>query len=119
MKRETNVKRNLYESKQINSVFRLDETYIAFRTDRPDSLDRTMVGNEGVDLRQMADTHRGRTFELRGIRNENDMPGVGHDGLRHLHLTEVEVQKRTVLIDRRHADNRKIDLELRSEEHTS
>src|SRR5690606_1949817 len=94
---------------------RLHETHIAFKTDRADVVERAAVGDEGMDLREMADPHGCGPFELGRIGNQDDVTRIGDDRLGHLHLAIVEVEQRPVLVDGRRPDDRVIHLELADE----
>ena len=59
--------------------------------------DVATVGDEGVDLRQMADAHRGCALELGLVGDQDDVPCIGDDRLRHLDLTEIEVEQGAVM----------------------
>ena len=61
----------------------LDQADILLLADVPHVFDGTNIGNKGVDLGDMANPHRRRTLELGRIGNENDVTGIGDDGLRH------------------------------------
>ncbi len=73
------------------------------------------VGDEAVDLAEMRDADGRRPVELGRVRDEDHMTGVGDDRLRHFHFAIVEVEQRAVGVDRRSADDSKIDLELPDE----
>ena len=77
--------------------------------------DVAAIGDEGVDLREMADAHRRRALELGRVGDEDDVPGIGDDRLRDLHLAKIEIEQRAVMVDRRGADDRVVDLELPDE----
>src|SRR5262245_26660115 len=78
-------------------------------------LRRILIGYEGVDLANMADTHRRGAGEFHRIRDKDHPAGIGDDRLGGAHLAIVEIEKGAVIIDRRHADHRIVDLELANE----
>ena len=49
------------------------------------------------------------------VGDQHDLAGILDDRLRHPHLAIVEVEQRPVLVDRRGADHRVVDLELADE----
>src|SRR3954468_3019497 len=73
------------------------------------------VGDEGIDLREVADPDRRGALELGCVGNQDDLAGIGDDGLRHLHLAKVEIEQRAVMVDGRSSDHRVVDLELLDE----
>lgn len=97
------------------SAVRFDQFHIIFEAEIADRRHRTAIGDEGMNLGKLTDPDRRGTFELRRIGNENDMPGIGDDGLGDLHFAKIIVKKRAIDIDRRRADHGVIDLELADE----
>src|SRR5690606_39569616 len=59
----TNVKRSLSQQLRASG---LHQFRLGIAADGPYRLDRTAIGDEGVDLAEMADAHRRRALELRG-----------------------------------------------------
>ena len=76
---------------------------------------RRRIGHEIVELRDVADAHRGGPFELHAVGNQDRLARAVHDRLGDLDLAVVEVEQRAVLVDRRGADDGVIDLELADE----
>lgn len=70
------------------------------------------VGDEDVDIAQMADAHRCGALELGTVGDEQALPGVLDDRLRDADLAVIEVEECTLLVDGGGADHRIIDLEL-------
>src|SRR5690606_9820154 len=99
----------------ISSAGGFDQFHFRFGADLANAWNLAAIGDERVDLRKMADADRRRALEFRFVGNEDDVPRIGYDGLRHLHLTEVEIQQCAVMIDRGGADHRIVDLELAEE----
>src|SRR5262245_21754478 len=93
----------------------LYQIYLAILADAPHGRDVAAVSDESVDLAEMADAHGCGPLELGGIRDEDHLPGIGDDCLRHLHLAEIEIEQRAVMVDGRGADDGVVDLELLDE----
>ena len=93
----------------------LDQPNILLLADIADVFDGTNIGNEGVNLGYMADPDRRGALEFGQIRHEDDVPGIGYNRLRDFHFAIIEIQKRTIVIDRGRTDNRVIHLELANE----
>ena len=60
----------------------------------------------------MADPDRRRAGELHGVGDQDDVPGIGDDGLGGADLAVVEIEQRAVVVDGRDADHGIVDLEL-------
>src|SRR5262245_34236919 len=76
---------------------------------------RRRVGDEVVELRDMADAHRRRALVFHAVGHQDRPARAVHDGLGNLDLAVVEVEQRAVLVDGRGADDRIVDLELADE----
>ena len=59
-----------------------DEMDFELVADAAQRVDRAFVGNEGVDLRQVADAYRRGALELGRVGDEDDVAGIGDDRLR-------------------------------------
>ena len=69
-----------------------DQPNVLFGTDFPDIFKRAAIGDEGLDLGDMADAHRRGSFELRRVGNEDDMARIGDDRLGDFHFSEIEIK---------------------------
>ena len=68
------------------------ERHAIMPADIDDRLGRLLVGDEDVDLAQMADAHRRRAREFHRVRNQDDVARIGDDGLRGAHFAIVEIE---------------------------
>src|SRR5262249_11767444 len=73
------------------------------------------VGEEGIEIAQIAEAHHGAAAELAVVGDEEDLARVRHDALRCPDLAMIEIQQRSVGIDAADADDAEIDLELAEE----
>jgi hypothetical protein len=74
-----------------------------------------LVGDEEIDVAQVADPYRRDAFELQPVGHQDGMARIVEDGAGDAHLAIVEIEQRAVLLDRRRPDDGVVDLELADE----
>ena len=89
-----------------------DQFDTRFPTDVADGLRRAMVGDKGLDLREMPDPDWSRAVEFTGIAGKDHVSCIGDDCLGDFHFPEIVIEQGAVGVDSRDADHRVIDLEL-------
>jgi hypothetical protein len=102
-------------TKDSRHLHSLNKSNVGLVTDLPDRLAAAAISYKGINLRKMADPDRSGAFELRGVGNEDNVARICHDRLGYLHFAKIKIQQRAVVIDRRCADYREINLELLDE----
>ena len=74
-----------------------------------------LVGKQGVDFRQMPQTHHGIAPELGVVGHQQHIPGVFNNRLGNPHFPIVKIEQGAIVIDSGNADNAVIHLELADE----
>src|SRR5882724_4981589 len=91
------------------------QPYVAFLQQFGDRSRRRAVGEEGVEIAQIAEAHHGIAPELAVVADEKDLARIGDDAFRSPHLPVIEIEQRAVGIDAADADDAEIGLELAEE----
>src|SRR5262245_66448490 len=73
------------------------------------------VGEEGVEVPQIAETDHGVTAELAVVADQEHLAGIGDDAFRSAHFAVIEIEQRAVGVDAGDADDAEVGLELAEE----
>ena len=93
------------------------DRHLVLRADALQLLGRRRIGDEMVDLGNVADAHRRGAAVLQAVGDQDGAAAALHDLARHLHFAVVVVEQAAVLVYRGGADDRVVHLELAQEFH--